>query len=414
MRLKKYLISVLILICAFMLLIAGCGENDSKKEPESKTVTVTDTTGRSVGLPQPLEKVVVLNSGVAETMRILKVQDKVIGVAEDVHKYPYLGMQDKESVGKWNQPNYEKIVELKPQVVITYGSSSPGPELVEKLEPAGVKVVLLDFYVRETYDSDLKTLGKMFGKEKEANAFLKWKAEKIAILDKAKGLKTEQRVKVFSMRTSNFEKQKWATNGGGTGEHKAIEMAGGINVAQELTSYIDVSPEWILQQNPEILVFRGGSDEQLLGIETDDFGNVEKFKKEVANNKVLSKTDAVRNDRIYIISGRILGGSMFYLGDFYLAKWFYPDLFKDLDPDKILQEYFENWQHLSFKGKWAYPPVSKRKFPGFSFGLALLPANLHEVFTLRHGTILGNSHNWLLPKRRSAISQYLKGKAILG
>jgi iron complex transport system substrate-binding protein len=71
-----------------MFLVAGCGKSDSKKDKvlESKTVTITDSAGRSVELPQPLEKVVVLNTNVVEAMRILKVQDRVIGVSDTVSK----------------------------------------------------------------------------------------------------------------------------------------------------------------------------------------------------------------------------------------------------------------------------------------------------------------------------------------
>ena len=364
MRLKKYLITVLIFILGCMLLVAGCGKNDSKKEPVIKTITVTDCIGRSVELIQPLERVVILSNNVAEGMRILRVQDKIIGVTESAQKNPYLGMQDKEIVGTMSQPSYEKIVELRPQVVIAFGTAGAGQEVAEKLEAAEIKVVLLDLYKPETYDAELITLAKMFGKEKEADAFLKWKAEQISILDKAKELKSEQRVSVFSMHTSSFESGKWMLTGSAISVNQAIEMAGGISTTRELKSGTAVSPEWVLQQNPGILVFTEDSDVipnvgVKLGPKTNDLANAEKFKEEVIKNKVLSKTDAVQKDRIYMVPNEILGRNKSYLGALYLAKWFYPDQFKDLDPDKILQEYFEKWLDVPFQGKWAYPPILK-------------------------------------------------------
>lgn len=358
MRPKKYLIPMLIFVLGCMLLVTGCGKSDSENEPEGKTVTVTDSVGRSVELQQPLEKVVVLNRNAAEAMCILKIQDKIIGVSDSVQRHPYLGLQDKDLVGKYSEPSLEKIVELKPQVVITYGSISSGTELAEKLEPAGVKVVLLDLFEQETYDNDLKTLGKMFGKEKEANAFLKWKAEKIAILNQMKDLKPEQKVTVFTMTTSNFEKKKWSTRASGTAPHQVIEMAGGINVAHELKDNPEVSPEWILQQNPGVLVFAEYSND-VMGFEAKDLANAEKFKESVIEDKVISKIDAVQNEQIYVLASDIFGGNKSYLGAPYLAKWFYPDQFKDMDPDKFLKEYFEDWLDVPFQGMWAYPSVSK-------------------------------------------------------
>ena len=177
--------------------------------------------------------------------------------------------------------------------------------------PAGIKVVLLDLFEQETYDNDLEILGKMFGKEKEASAFLKWKAEKIAILDRVKDLKPEQRVSVFTMTSSNFEKKKWSTRAKGTAPHQAIEMAGGINVARELSDNPEVSPEWILQQNPAALVFAEYS-EDVIGFEVGNLENAEKFKEKVKNDKVFSKTDAVKKDQIYIMASDIFGGNKSY------------------------------------------------------------------------------------------------------
>jgi iron complex transport system substrate-binding protein len=360
MRLKKYLILLLICILGCMLLVAGCGKSDSKKDkvPESKTVTITDSAGRSVELPQPLEKVATLNGNVVEAMRILKVQDKVIGVSESIQKDAYLDMQEKDLVGKGFQPNYEKVVELRPQVFISYSTYGPGAELAEKLEPAGIKVVLLDLHKPETYDNDFEVLAKMFGKEKEANAFLKWKSEKIAALDKVKNIQSEQRVNVLSMTTDSIQKEKWKVAASDTAAHQAVDMAGGINIAQEFKGYSEVSPEWILQQNPGVLVVADYTRD-LVGFNVKDFGNVEKFKEKLVQNIVLSKTDVVKNDRIYIIPNGLLGGDKSYLGAQYLAKWFYPDQFKELDPDKVIKEYFEKWLDVPFQGKWAYPPSTK-------------------------------------------------------
>jgi iron complex transport system substrate-binding protein len=55
MRLKKYMIPILFCVLGCMLLLAGCGKSDSKKEPETKTVTVTDCIGRGqAGIHQAL------------------------------------------------------------------------------------------------------------------------------------------------------------------------------------------------------------------------------------------------------------------------------------------------------------------------------------------------------------------------
>jgi iron complex transport system substrate-binding protein len=351
MRLKKYLISVLILICAFMLLIAGCGENDSKKEPESKKITITDSAGRIVELPQPIDKVVILDSGVAESVRILKVQDMVVGVNDYIQGLPYLKMKDKVSVGTSSKPSLEKILELKPQVVIY--RSGPGEELAEKLEPAGVKVVLLDLHKVERYDNDLKTLAKMFNKEKRANEFLKWKSEQEKKLsDRLKDLKQEDRKKVFQVWASRLAKNEWQT----TNKRELIEMAGGINVAKDLEQDNPiVSVEWILQQNPDVISI-SISGESTLGYIITNYDDASKLREQVLQNKAIAMTNACKNKQVYVYAS---SGGKPYINAQFLAKWMYPERFKDVDPENALKEYFEKWLDVPFQGKWVYPLPSK-------------------------------------------------------
>jgi iron complex transport system substrate-binding protein len=39
----------------------------------------------------------------------------------------------------------------------------------------------------------------------------------------------------------------------------------------------------------------------------------------------------------------------------YLAKWFYPEKFPDLDPEAIHKEYLERFQGLKYQGIFVYP-----------------------------------------------------------
>ena len=46
-----------------------------------------------------------------------------------------------------------------------------------------------------------------------------------------------------------------------------------------------------------------------------------------------------------------------------MAKWFHPDLFKDLDPEAIHQEYLTRFQNLDYdldkNGVFVYPPLGE-------------------------------------------------------
>ncbi|MEW6425607.1 MAG: ABC transporter substrate-binding protein [Bacillota bacterium] len=344
------LLAFLIIFC--VAFTAGCGQ--TKKEVSPAEITITDSLGRSVSVPQPLEKVVVLNGDVAEALSIIGVRDAIIGISDTVQQNPYLGLQDKPVVGKWDNPSVEKIVELKPQVVLTY-SKWPGGELEQKLEPAGVKVVRLDFFKPETYDKDLLALARMFVKVRQAEDFIKWKAEKVAMLSKnLQDLPNEKKVRVFAIWESNLSKETWKTFGQGSAVDQCIKMAGGNNIAGSLESYPQVNAEWILKENPAFVAV-GVSEGKGLGYTVADFNQAKAIREEAFQNGVLRATEAVKEGRVCLIHTKLFGSDKTYIGALYLAKWLYPERFKDVNPDRVLKEYFDKWLHVPFKGRWAYP-----------------------------------------------------------
>ena len=109
-------------------------------------VTIVDSAGRKLQVPRPVRRMVVLNTDAAEVICALGGEESIVGVSESIAESELLRkLGDRPSVGRWNSPSYERIVELEPEVVIAYGRY-PGAELEEKLEPAGMKVARIDCY----------------------------------------------------------------------------------------------------------------------------------------------------------------------------------------------------------------------------------------------------------------------------
>jgi iron complex transport system substrate-binding protein len=76
---------------------------------------------------------------------------------------------------------------------------------------------------------------------------------------------------------------------------------------------------------------------------------------------------AVREKQVYVLSGHFMYGGPYagcrgFLGTIYMAKWFHPELFEDLDPQAIHQEYLKRFQGLDIdldeKGVFVYPEPS--------------------------------------------------------
>ena len=74
----------------------------------------------------------------------------------------------------------------------------------------------------------------------------------------------------------------------------------------------------------------------------------------------LAEVPAVKNERVYVMSWEIFYAINNFVCVGYMAKWFYPDLFGDLYPKAMHQEYLDRFQGLDYDldehGVFVYHP----------------------------------------------------------
>ncbi|QSZ28178.1 ABC transporter substrate-binding protein [Aceticella autotrophica] len=318
-------------------------------------IKIKDSTGKDVIIPASgLTRVVVLNCNIAEAMKILQIPDNfIVGVSNTVQKNPYLGLNNKPCVGAWTNPDIEKIAELKPQAVLTYGQY-PAEDIRKKIESLGIKVIGIDFYYLNTYNQDLTRTALLFNQGKKAVEFLNYKDGILSNITKnLTDIDANKKTRVVCLWTSYFQKGTYKTFPPNSSYDQVIKFAGGNNIAADLkpsTSTQEVSAEWLIAKNPEVIIFVYSSD--ILGYTTKDNSAVMKLANDIKKDPVLSKTDAVKNNRIYFTN---ISNLFRFSEAVYFAKWMYPDRFKDVNPDQVLKEYFEKWLGIPMKGIWAYP-----------------------------------------------------------
>src|SRR5690625_3048287 len=125
---KKYFL--LIIVGLFTLVIAGCGaknegnnqskENETAETKEAATVTITHELGETDVDKNP-KKVVVFDFGALDTLDELGVD--VIGVPQ-MNIPPYLEKYESdeyENVGSLKEPDFEKIAEIDPDLILISG-----------------------------------------------------------------------------------------------------------------------------------------------------------------------------------------------------------------------------------------------------------------------------------------------------
>jgi len=135
------------------------------------------------------------------------------------------------------------------------------------------------------------------------------------------------------------------------------KKAGGIDIAADLPVLFPVVDlEWILERNPDVIVGNsyGG------GYETDDESELKAHYDEIIELPGFDNVTAVKDNRVYILNNRMFCGPSYIVGLSYLAKWFHPHLFEDLNPQEIHQEYIDKFCGIDFDvskhGVFVYPP----------------------------------------------------------
>ncbi len=318
---------------------------------------ITDSADRTVTIYKPVERIILQPTASYEPVWVIGAQDKVVGVTTTALKeedYSWLpGIQDKPPVGAYKELDYEKIMELEPDIVIS--SKSKAEETSEKLEPAGITVVALNFVEIEKFDSELKILAKILGKDEKAEEFISWRQNHFDLIkERTEGIEPKVRVYV------EYPGTLWGTGGEGSSGHSVITTAGGYNIAGDEVGYFGyVDQEWVAKENPEVIFFPAFAEfgqTALTGYFMDSHENAEQFIEEACNRTGLKETDAVSNGSVYVIDGcSTLAACRSIIAALYCAKWFYPKQFEDLEPEKIHREYFEEWLDVEYKGIWVYP-----------------------------------------------------------
>jgi iron complex transport system substrate-binding protein len=342
---------IAVLSLALVTIVAAAGESGN-----ATTITIVDSANRSVDVPFPVQTAVVLWSNPAKEMRALGVVDRIVGMdqstKDEVDKGTLPELADVTVVGTQEEPNYEKIAELKPDVVIALSTGYPPEpdEIQAKLEPFKIPVVGLDFYRTEVWFEEVEKLGKMLDKEAEAQEYMEFFHGYFDQINETLAtVPEEERKNVYFEGAKKY--QTYGGAGYGSGIPNMVRIAGGKDLypdREELA--FEVNPEDVAQRNPDV-IFKGTP----LGFKAGNDTEFKALRDEIMSRPELAATNAVKNGQVYVISFDVAGGAGKKFGPVFLAKAFYPEKFQDLDPLAFYKEYLEKFQGLEYQGVYFYP-----------------------------------------------------------
>lgn len=233
-------------------------------------------TGVLIGYAQNYpQRIISLGPSITEELYLLGVENKIGGVTTYCQRP--LQAKEKEKVGTVVEVNIEKIVNLKPDLVIA--TSLTNQKDVEKLKNLGIEVITFPYAKSFTQICEqFLELGRVVDKEIEAERIVNIVKRKVDLIkEKVKDL---EKPKVFVQVGA---KPLWVSTKDSF-INDFVEFAGGENIGPSGSGLY--SREKVLKQNPDVIIIV-------------TMGIVGEKEKEIWGKYKTLK--ATRNNRIYII-----------------------------------------------------------------------------------------------------------------
>lgn len=231
-------------------------------------------------------RIVVLDPATVEMIYMLGAEDKIVGVAnlERSKVWPEEKVAKLENVGTFMKPSLEKIIALKPDLVIM--SALTGEELNNGLKSNNIEAKRVQANSIEEIFTNFLEVAKMLGKENEANKII---AEKKAKLEEIKKIATGNKKGLFVMSASPL-----MVFGNDNLPNDIMKLLNIKNIAENQKGRNPiVTPEFIMKENPDIIITLLPNPAQI-----------------VATNPQLKNVNAIKNSKFIVVnSSQILRGS---------------------------------------------------------------------------------------------------------
>lgn len=389
---KKLTFKKVGLLLALTLAVSGfiaCSANGATEEVSSvkivepviteqpveikEEIKFTDLAGREVILEGPAERIflgfyaesfIAVNGGLDNVVCISKAE------WEDFFNGQYRAYVE-------NMPQLDKIVDagsvykgsfsmeatlsINPDVAILapFQFETLG-ENIEKLEKAGIKVVVLDYNAQklDKHIASTEIIGKITGQNDRAKTLIDEYTEAYQDVEKRVANLTAEEKKRVYIELGNKGAEQIGNSYGDYMWGGLVVTAGGENIALgKVESYGALSPEYILSTDPEVIIFSGSSwindtgNRVKVGFGVDRNETIERLKP-FTERAGWSELTAVKNDDIYTVHHAGLRSIYDYTYLQYIGKSIYPELFEDINPEENLKKFYDTYLPVEATGSF--------------------------------------------------------------
>jgi len=289
---------------------------------QTRPIEGKDDLGRTVILAKPPQRIVLLSGSPIDTIFELGAGHLLVGVVDSIaDSYPdlvkkYPSVLEKERIGRFSDPNMEKIIALDPDLILPFASPDAPGKFTDVFEKRGLPyAAVCSVENMASGIAQIERLGKLLDREKEARALVSKIRTEVDGLTRLISSRTRTRPRVYYWWGA-----KNGTYGSRAAVHELIERAGGINLAGEFkTQYMELSPEYVIAGNPDVIVISYWK-------ESDREPRIAALKQRPGFENIT----AVKNNRIYTLDGHAFHSPIRFAETIStLAGYIHPELLDD-------------------------------------------------------------------------------------
>lgn len=316
---SKRNLTIIVSIAAIVavLMMSGCTSPSAQPTATPSTsakypMNVTDDKDRAITIEKMPERIVSLSPKNTEMLYALGLGDKVVGDT-DYCDYP-ADARNKTKVGGITNVNVEQVAALNPDVV--FADALTKQEAAAKLQAMGYPVIVNDPRNVSDIEASILRMGRVCGAEDNATRLAgDINASIRAITDRTATLNESQRPKVLML----LDTYDFYVAGSDCYGNDLILLAGGQNVAHELSDYKAMSKEAVIKADPDIII-----------MPVDAYSQPDFEKLRNGTEDWMQQLSAVRNGKVYAVASdpifrqgpRVVDAAQA------MAKIIHPELFK--------------------------------------------------------------------------------------
>jgi iron complex transport system substrate-binding protein len=242
-----------------------------------------------------------------------------------------------------NSPNLELLLEQEPQLLLADTMIASKTELLEKIENAGIPVIIEQPGNFTRLTDFVEYLGIVLGDQENATEVVDFITYYVGLVHtRVADLSDSQKPLVYLEMS-----MPWRSPPQTSVRSEYLVETGGINLNAN-ASGSTVTPEFVASANPDIIV-------RMISSDTHDVSDYESIWTEIMSRDQIRTTNAIKNEKVYIYDSTIFTGLRYPIGALSWAKWFHPDLFSDIDVEAVHQELNQKFYGIPIEGVYTYP-----------------------------------------------------------